>query len=258
MRSPIPRPSRPATGSASTAGSRSTSTSCRRRSARCCWTSSRRVIAPSQPRPWSSGSTPNSPPTSDRTRPETSADRSPSPRYGRPMHLAERMNLRAPYSARPYRGRTDHPAMAAVLAAYREYIGQPELPTVEQLDATYSHLTDCDPDSDIALIETPGGDLVAYCRASWTDLGSGVRDCILFNPVHPDHLAESLFRLLTEAQERHMQPWSEAHSRSLSRLRRSSRSGAAGQRRGRLAGSPGLRGVRMGRFARSITPRRHP
>ena len=120
------------------------------------------------------------------------------------------MDLPHPYVARPYRGSEDHPAVTKVLASYREHIGDPELPTVEQLDAAYAHLTDCDPDADIALIETIEGTVVAYCRASWTDLESGARDCIVFNPISPEHLYEPLFRLLTEAQERHMRPWADA------------------------------------------------
>ncbi len=126
------------------------------------------------------------------------------------MHLAERINLTIPYVARPYRGSEDHPAMTKVLAAYRQHIGNPELPTVEELDAAYAHLTGRDPDADIALIETVGEAVIAYCRASWTDLESGGRDCVVFNPISPEHLAEPLFRLLTEAQERHMRPSADA------------------------------------------------
>jgi mycothiol synthase len=126
------------------------------------------------------------------------------------MHLVDCMDLPAPYVARPYRGRADHPDVTAVLAAYRDHIGDPEMPTVGQLDAAYAHLTGCDPTADIALIETADGAVVAYCRASWTDLESGPRDCIVFDPIHPDHLAEPLFRLVVEAQERHMRPWADA------------------------------------------------
>ena len=126
------------------------------------------------------------------------------------MHLADRINLRAPYSARPYRGRTDHPAMTAVLAAYREHSGDQEMPTVESFDTAYAHLTDCDPETDIAVIETLDGDTVAYCRASWTDLESGPRDCIVFAPTLPGHLAEPLFNRIVAGQERHMRPWADA------------------------------------------------
>ena len=125
------------------------------------------------------------------------------------MHLVDRMRLPDRYAARPYRGKTDHAALTAVLAAHRAHIGDPEFPTVEQLDAAYAHLTDCDPAADIALIETIDGEVVAYCRASWTDLESGTRDCIIFNPLHPAHLDKLLFERLVEAQEQHMRTWIE-------------------------------------------------
>jgi ribosomal protein S18 acetylase RimI-like enzyme len=99
--------------------------------------------------------------------------------------------------------------MTAVLAAYREHGGDPEMPTVEYLDAGYAHLTDCDPDNDIAVIENAGGDVIAYCRAHLTDLESGTRDCIVFAPTLPDHLAEPLFRQIVDAHEQHMRPWAD-------------------------------------------------
>lgn len=104
--------------------------------------------------------------------------------------------------------------MNAVLAAYREHIGDPEMPTVEQFDVGYDHLTDCDPDTDIALIETPDGNVIAYCRAAWEDLGTGVRDCVVFVPTHPAHLAESMFRTIVDAKEQHMLAWADAAERA--------------------------------------------
>ena len=71
------------------------------------------------------------------------------------MHLAERMELPEPYRARPYRGASDHPAMAPVLNAYRLHLGDPERVDTEQLDTTYAHLDDCDPDNG-ALRVIPG------------------------------------------------------------------------------------------------------
>ncbi len=124
------------------------------------------------------------------------------------MHLAERLLFPPPYRARAYRGRADHQAMTEVLAGYREAKGNPELPTVEQLDLTYGNLGDCDPATDIAIVECDA-DVVGYCRTSWEDLDSGVRDCVLFAPVRPGHLAPPLFHALAEAQESHMLPWAE-------------------------------------------------
>ncbi len=102
--------------------------------------------------------------------------------------------------------------MAAVLDAYRLSTGNPALPSVEQFDATYARLVDCNPDTDIVVIEHVDGEsveVVGYGRASWTDLGTGVRDCVVFCPTHPDHLAEALFAPLVDAQQQHMASWAE-------------------------------------------------
>ncbi len=122
------------------------------------------------------------------------------------MHLADRMQLPETYSARAYRGRSDHTVMAPILGAYRQHHGDPQLPTVEQLDTSYAHLQDCDPDTDIAILEHDGTP-VGYSRVSWEDLGTGVRDCVVFAPTLPDHLSRSLFGAIVEAQEAHMSPW---------------------------------------------------
>ena len=124
------------------------------------------------------------------------------------MHLAERLHLPAPYTARPYRGSSDHPAITEVLAAHRAANGDIELPTVAQVDLTYANLHDCDPDRDIAIIEADGR-VVAYTRASFEDLGSGTRDCIVFAPTLPDHVGLGLWTAVVEANEAHMAPWAD-------------------------------------------------
>jgi len=125
------------------------------------------------------------------------------------MHLADRHDLAGDYRARPYRGADDHPAMTQVLAAYREHIGDDELPTVEQLDASYAHLHDCDPATDIVVVEH-GDDVVAYGRTSRSggDDGGDLY-CVVFAPIHPDHLSRELFDELVAAQEAHMRVWND-------------------------------------------------
>jgi mycothiol synthase len=130
-------------------------------------------------------------------------------RYRLNMHLAERLDLPAGYVARPYRGSADHAAMTAVLAAYRDHIGDPEMPTLEAFDAGYAHLTDCDPANDIALIETIHGDLIGYIRPHRADLDTGVRECGAFSPTRPEHNAEPLFQALLDAQEQHTLGWAD-------------------------------------------------
>lgn len=119
------------------------------------------------------------------------------------------MLLPEPYRARRYRGNADHSEMAPVLAAYRLHLGEPEMVTAEDLDQHYAHLHDCDPDNDIAVIEHDG-DVVGYSRVSWDDLEGGIRDCVVFAPLRPDHLSEALFIALVAAQEAHMEPWGRA------------------------------------------------
>ena len=113
------------------------------------------------------------------------------------------MDLPAPYVARPYRGRADHPAMASILGEYHLHTGSSELPTAGQLDATYANLTNCDPYTDLAVIESADGP-IGYARVWWEDLDDGSRDLVLFSPTRPAHLNESLYRAVVSAQEAHL------------------------------------------------------
>ncbi len=125
------------------------------------------------------------------------------------MHLAERMELPDGYVARRYRGPSDHAAMTEVLSRHHDQVEGTELPTVELLDVTYANLHDCDPGTDVALVEY-GGEVIAYARASWVDLGNAGRDCTVFTPTVPEHLAEQLFVSLVVASEQHMKSWADA------------------------------------------------
>lgn len=129
------------------------------------------------------------------------------------MHLADALCLPAPYVARPYLGRDDHPAIVEVLAAHRAANSDIELPTLAQVDLTYANLRDCDPSHDVALVEMAGR-VVAYTRASYEDLGTGVRDCIVFAPMLPDHAARELWEAIVEANEAHMAPWAQGIARA--------------------------------------------
>lgn len=121
------------------------------------------------------------------------------------MHLAERFELPDGYVARRYAGPNDHAAMAALLTEYRISIGDPEMVSTEQLDQSYAHLTDCDPDLDIALIERDGR-LVAYCRPTHQDLES-TTDLVVFSPTVPAHLHADLYHALADGSEAHLRKW---------------------------------------------------
>jgi ribosomal protein S18 acetylase RimI-like enzyme len=122
------------------------------------------------------------------------------------VHLADRLHVPSPYVARPYRGPSDHAAIAEVLGAYRRAHRDSEMPTVAQIDLTYANLRDCDPDLDIAVVERDG-QVVGYTRASFEDLDSGTRDCVVFAPVVPEHLTLELWTAIVDANEEHMVRW---------------------------------------------------
>ena len=115
------------------------------------------------------------------------------------------MDLPAPYVARPYRGREDHPAIASILGDYHRHCGSSELPTAEQFDVTYANLTNCDTATDVMVIES-GGEPVGYVRTSWGQRDNDARDYILFSPMRPDHIRRELFEAMVVAQEAHLRP----------------------------------------------------
>jgi ribosomal protein S18 acetylase RimI-like enzyme len=120
------------------------------------------------------------------------------------MHIVDVLTLPHGYSARPYRGVGDLPEMLECLIEHRLQNGEDEMPTLEQMINTYSHLTDCDVDVDIAVFHTGDGERVGYCRASHEDLANGTRDCVVFAPIRPLHLTELLYRAVATGMERHM------------------------------------------------------
>ena len=117
---------------------------------------------------------------------------------------AVKMDLPAPYVARPYRGRADHPVMASILGDYHQHTGSSALPTAEQIDANYANLVNCDPATDVVVIEADGDGPVAYVRVWWEDLADGTHDYVLFSPMRPEHIAEPLFAAMVAAEKSHL------------------------------------------------------
>ncbi|MEM9748050.1 MAG: N-acetyltransferase [Actinomycetota bacterium] len=122
------------------------------------------------------------------------------------MHLADRLDLPTGLTARPYRGRADHPAMAELLTAYRRAKGDPESVRAEHMDQSYAELTDCDPELDIAIVED-AADLVGYCRPTHGPVPDGFHDLVVFAPVHPDRHGRDLFDRIIGAEEEHLLKW---------------------------------------------------
>jgi len=121
------------------------------------------------------------------------------------VHIVERFDLPDGYVARPYRGRDDHPAMAAILTAYHEHHGDPEMASAAHFDRNYQHLGECDPELDVFLVETAAGAPIAYGRKMYVDAADG-RVGMIFAPTLPDHLDPELFDAIVDAEEAHLLP----------------------------------------------------
>ncbi|MCC7361903.1 MAG: GNAT family N-acetyltransferase [Anaerolineales bacterium] len=83
-----------------------------------------------------------------------------------PLPLTQDLPRLAGFAFRPYRGEADLPAMLAVLRAAKDADGLEDVDTLTTMQNQYRHLTNCDPDRDIVLVEGPDG-LAAYGRTLW-------------------------------------------------------------------------------------------
>ena len=88
--------------------------------------------------------------------------------------------------ARPYRGPADHPAMAEMITRWYRASGIDEVATAEDLDHNYAHLGNCDPGTDMVMVETTSGRLVGYTRTGWEQEVAGPRKYFVFAKIHPD------------------------------------------------------------------------
>lgn len=119
------------------------------------------------------------------------------------------MHLPDGYTARPYRGREDHPVMAVVLGAVRKAATDSEMPTADGFDATYSSFPpeDCIPTRDAVLVSSPDGEVIGYCRtARERNVGAERTDVnwLCFANIVPEHAAEPVFTAAIRSMERHL------------------------------------------------------
>jgi ribosomal protein S18 acetylase RimI-like enzyme len=118
------------------------------------------------------------------------------------------MHLPDGYSARPYRGSADHEVMAAVLAEVRKAASDSDLPTAAGFDATYTSFPpeDCVPTRDAALVSSPDGEVVGYCRTA-RERSEGERTevrWLCFANIVPEHATEPVFTAAIRSMERHL------------------------------------------------------
>lgn len=112
------------------------------------------------------------------------------------------------YTLRPYRGLDDLPIMLPILWEHRARAGEDEFPSLEQMTQTYTHLVNCDPATDIALIETKSGEAIGYLRAMWEATITEARVLMGLVAVMGAHASRELVTASLTGLEAHMRGWS--------------------------------------------------
>jgi len=86
---------------------------------------------------------------------------------------------------RLFRGESDYPYMAALIAACKIADGVERSTNVDDINRTYRHLENCDPQTDMLFAEV-NGLVIAYGRIWWQELADGICTYHPFGFVHPD------------------------------------------------------------------------
>jgi mycothiol synthase len=113
--------------------------------------------------------------------------------------------------SRPYRGTSDHAAMAALLNRWFRAAGIDQVSTVEELDHNYAHLENCDPLVDMVLVESDDGLLIGYTRTDWWQVEGGERKYAVFAKVDPEWVGTGLPKALLEADQEHSRQIAATH-----------------------------------------------
>jgi mycothiol synthase len=117
-------------------------------------------------------------------------------------------------SFRRFRGETDYPHMAALIAVCKMVDGVERSTSTDDIAYTYRHLNNCDPQADMLFAEIDG-QLIAYGRLWWDDQADGIRLYHPFGFLHPDWRGKDIGTAMWEAGERRAQEIASGHPKEI-------------------------------------------
>jgi mycothiol synthase len=94
------------------------------------------------------------------------------------------------YEARSYRGQVDHASLVEIYNADAAADQVEQVVTLADIDTQYAHLGNCDPSSDVVVVEHHGRP-VAYGRTEWWDAKEGARKYAVLAKSGVDHRAKA-------------------------------------------------------------------
>jgi ribosomal protein S18 acetylase RimI-like enzyme len=104
---------------------------------------------------------------------------------------------------RHFRGESDYPYMAALIAACKTVDGVERSTSVEDIATNYRHLENCDPARDMLFAEVDG-QVIAYGRLFWDLELDGTRIYHIIGYLHPQWRHQGIGTALWKAGERRM------------------------------------------------------
>lgn len=108
-------------------------------------------------------------------------------------------------SFRRFAGKSDYPKMAALIqeAAKADETGY--WTTAEDIERDYQHLDNCNPETDMLMVEDAQGSLVAYTRVGWQEDSEGQQVFVFPLNIHPAYRNVELYRRLLQWIEKRAQ-----------------------------------------------------
>jgi GNAT superfamily N-acetyltransferase len=106
---------------------------------------------------------------------------------------------------RKFAGKSDYPKMAGLIQAISTADGHGVWSTAEEIEKDYSDLVNCNPETDMQMVEDTAGTLVAYARVFWSVDDNNVQRFFFVFNIHPEHRTLELNRDLLKWVEKHSQ-----------------------------------------------------
>ncbi len=113
---------------------------------------------------------------------------------------------------RGFRGEVDYPAIVSVLEGSKDFDQIKQVNSVEDIQRSYSHLTNCDPYKDILFAEAEGKP-IAYCRVFWRQQPDKNRIYWHLGTLLPEWRRKGIGRAMLKWCERRLREIASGHPR---------------------------------------------
>lgn len=101
---------------------------------------------------------------------------------------------------RGFAGESDYPKMLAVIEASKQVDGVERTDTLEDIRRNYSHLTNCDPNTEMLFAEI-NGEVIGYHRVWWEAQADGAYIYNVVGFLHPDWRRQGLGTVMLQQAE---------------------------------------------------------